>query len=211
MGWAMMIAVGLGAAGLLLAFGVRRGMWSTVGAALMLGAIGYAVQGRPGLPDHPVAANAEGVVIDPGITALRGAIFGRFGEDSAYLTASDGLQRAGETESAVRLMLGAVQHKPGDAALWTELGTAIAAHDGGTVSPAAALAFRRAAQLAPDSPGPWFFAGLAQVRAGNFAQAQPLWQRAQVLTPKDAPYRSDIMIRMALLDRYMSLLGASGG
>jgi len=207
MGWVAMVVIGLGAAALLLVLGVRRGMWSATGAALMIGAIGYAMQGSPGLPAHPVKADTGGVEVDPGIIDLRGAIFGRYGEDATYLTASDGLQRAGETDSAAHLLLGAIQHKGGDPALWTELGTVISTHDGGYVSPAALLAFHHAAQLAPASPGPPFFEGLADVRAGDFASARPLWVKALALTPEGADYRPEIAVRLELLDRYLALAG----
>ena len=210
MGWVLMLAIGVGAAGLLLAFGLRRGMWSAAGAALMIGAIGYAVQGSPGLAGHPVEADTGGVVIDPGIVELRGAIFGRYGDDAMYLVTSDGLQRAGETTSAVRLLLGAIRHKGGDPMLWTELGTVLSSHDGGYVSPAARLAFRHAGQLAPTSPGPPFFEGLADARAGDFASARPLWAKALALTPEDADYRPEIAVRLALLDRYLTMMGQAG-
>jgi len=210
MGWAMMIVIGIGAAGLLLGCGLRRGMWSITGAALMIGAIGYAVQGSPGLAGHPVRADAEGLQVDPGIAELRGAMFGRYGPDAMYFTTSDGLQRAGESASAVRLLLGAIHNRGSDAALWTELGTAITAHDGGYVSPAAELAFRQAERLAPDNPGPWFFAGLAAVRAGDFAAARPLWAKALALTPADAEYRDSIVLRLDLLDRYLAMMAAMG-
>jgi tetratricopeptide (TPR) repeat protein len=210
MGWAMMAAIGVAAAGLLVAFGLRRGAWSAAGAALMVGAIGYAVQGNPGLPGHPVRADAQGIEADPGIVELRGAMFGRYGDDALYFVTSDALQRAGDTTRAVTLLLGAIRHKPDDAALWTELGNAIAAHDGGYVSPAAQLAFRRARQLAPANPGPYFFAGLAAVRAGDFASAEPLWKKALALTPADAGYRPLLTERTELLRRYLVLMRAQG-
>jgi cytochrome c-type biogenesis protein CcmH len=208
MGWVMMLVVGIGAAGLLLAFGLRRTMWSTVGAALMVGAIGYALQGSPGLADHPVRADAGGIEVDPGITDLRGAMFGRYGDNATYFTATDALQRAGETTAAAHILLGAIHHKGDDPALWTELGTVISTHDQGYVSAAALLAFHRAAQLAPSNPGPPFFEGLAYVRAGDFAGALPLWQRAVALTPADASYRPDMVVRVDLLGRYIAMMQA---
>lgn len=210
MGWAMMLVIGIGAAGLLLAFGLKRGMWSIVGAGLMIGAIGYALQGSPGLAGHPVRADDRGIVVDPGIADLRGAMFGRYGDDAMYFITSDALQQQGQSQSAVKLLLGAIRHKGGDAALWSELGTAIAAHDAGYVSPAAQLAFRQAQQLAPTNPGPWFFAGLASVRAGDFQTARPLWVKALALTPANASYRQSIEMRLALLDRYLAMMAAAG-
>jgi len=210
MGWVMMLLIGIGTAGLLAGLGLRRGIWSMAGATLMVGAIGYAVQGSPGLAGHPVRADAEHIEVDPGIVELRGAMFGRYGDDAMFFATSDGLQRAGETEHAVKLLLGAIHNKGGDAALWTELGTAISAHDDGYVSPAALLAFHQAQRLAPNNPGPFFFAGLADVRAGDLASARPLWTRALALTPADAPYRDQIAIRLSLLERYYAMMNAAG-
>lgn len=209
MGWIVMLVIGLGTSGLLLVFGLRRGIWSAAGAALMLGAIGYAVQGSPGLAGHPVKADAGGIAIDPEIADLRGAIFGRYGGDAMYLVTSDGLLRAGETTSAARLLLGAIHHSGGNPMLWTELGTVLSMHDGGYVSPSAELAFRHARQLAPTSPGPLFFEGLARVRAGDFAAARPLWAKALALTPEDAEYGPGIAVRLALLDRYLAMTGGA--
>lgn len=211
MGWVWLIVIGAVATGLLLALRLRRALWSIAGAALMIGAIGYALQGSPALPGHPVKANAHGLAVDPAVIALRGAMFGRYGDDALYFTTSDGLLRAGESTSAVRLLLGAINHNGGDAALWSELAMALAAHDGGYVSPAAQLAFARARQLAPDTPGPLFFAGLANARAGDFAAVRPLWARALALTPGDADYRSEIKARLDILDRYLAMMNANAG
>src|SRR3546814_7244633 len=55
MGWVWLIVIGAAAAGALALLGVGRGLWSLVGAALMLGATGYALQGRPDEPGSPAA------------------------------------------------------------------------------------------------------------------------------------------------------------
>ena len=69
----------------------------------------------------------------------------------------------------------------------------------------------RAERQAPTNPGPWFFAGLAAVRAGDFAAARPLWAKALALSPAGADYRPGIATRLDLLDRYLALAAANGG
>ena len=110
--------------------------------------------------------------------------------DEAVLTAADDRLREGDTAAAGQVMLDAIARDPGDATLWTGLGTALSMHDGGQVSPTALFAFRRAVSLAPDQPGPPFFLGLAYAQAGNLPAARPSWRRALALTPPDAPYRA---------------------
>lgn len=194
MGWVMLALVGAAAFGLLALFGVPRNLWSFGAAALMLGATGYALQARPGLAGAPVASKSI-AVDDEGVTRmreLRGAMFGRFTSlDTAFFPA-DALIRSGNPDSAARMMLGAVRQQPQNAALWTWLGMTLVEADQGTMSPSAALAFRRATALAPKHPGPFFFFGMAQARAGQTQAAIPLLRRAYALTPEGAEYRADI-------------------
>ena len=209
MGWFWLALIGFSAAGLLWVLGVARGLWSLVGAALMLGAVGYAWQGRPGQPGSPAKTNAQAIAIDPGIVKLRGAMTGNFTAESAYLTAADAMLRAGEPDAAVAVMLGGIRDMPDDMSLWTGLGDALAQHDGGYVSPTALFAFRHAMDIAPNHPAPPFFLGLAYVRAGDFVEARRYWARALALTPEEMDYRPEIAVRLMLLDRYLAL--ANGG
>jgi cytochrome c-type biogenesis protein CcmH len=76
MGW--LILFGLLAASLtvLWRLGVGHGLLTAAAAALMLGAAGYALQGRPGLRGAP-ARGSEGRDIFP-LTEARHAFFGQF-------------------------------------------------------------------------------------------------------------------------------------
>ncbi|KQS01439.1 hypothetical protein ASG11_17370 [Sphingomonas sp. Leaf357] len=204
MGWAMLAVIGACIFALLWRIGLPRGLWAFVGSALMLGAAGYALQGEPMLPGHPVKAAADPIVVDPDLIALRDAMVGRFTGDGAYLVASDGMTRAGDTGAAVWMVLAGINKYPQSYALWTGLGSALAAHDGGQVSPSALFAFQQAARLAPRQPAPPFFAGLAYVRAGEFAKARDYWARAVALTPKTLSYYPELAARLALLDRFLA-------
>ena len=61
---------------------------------------------------------------------------------------------------------------PDNADLWVGLGNALVVHADGMMSPAAELAFQRAAQIAPDHPGPQFFYGLALAQGGKYDEAE---------------------------------------
>lgn len=184
--------------------GVSRRLWPAVGATVLIGIAGYALQGRTALPGHPVEANRAPMAVPDEEVAIRDAMFGRFTVDWSYMIASDGLFRGGRIESGTRVLLQGLDHYPGSLMLWTGLGSALARHDGGQVSPAARLAFARAARINPLHPAPPFFAGLAEIRAGNFAAARAEWAHALALTPKDVSYRRDVELRLALLDRFMA-------
>lgn len=207
MGWVALLLLGGGTFGLLVALRLPRLLWSFAGAALMLGAAGYALQGRPGVPARAAAPRTLIQPQDPSIADLRDQMLNRYGSDAAYLVAADAMTRVGEPKAAVQVLLGGIRSEPRSLSLWTALGNAFAAHDNNQVSPAALFAFQQAARIAPTSPAPPFFLGLARVRAGDFAAARPLWTRALALAPAQASYRRDIAVRLALLDRYLAETG----
>ena len=57
------------------------------------------------------------------------------------------------------------------------------------MTPAAQLAFQRAARIAPDHPGPPFFYGLALAQGGNYAEAERIWRQLLASAPESANYR----------------------
>ncbi|WP_287979780.1 hypothetical protein [Sphingomonas sp.] len=209
MGWlALLILAALGAAAVVL-LRVPRMLWSAVGAAAMLGAAGYAWQGRPTLPAHPAVARASVLPDDLTMIDLRNRMLGQYTADGAYLVAADAMSRSGDPRAAVRVILGGIAHVPESLMLWTALGGALATHDGNRVSPPALFAFQHAMRLSPQHPAPPFFLGLAYVREENFDVARRYWRRALALTPADASYRRDIAIRLMLLDRLIAMQDAA--
>ena len=197
----VLLAVAMGGMALL---GVRRQLWSLAGAALMLGATGYALQGRPFLPGQTARPQAKTAVIDPGLIEFRERMLGRLTGDWSYLVAADAMRRAGEERLAVQAILGGIRRVPNSLMLWVGLGEALAEHDGDRVSPPALFAFQQAMRISPAHPAPPFFLGLAHVKAGDFAAARPLWARALALCPPNVSYRQDIAMRLALLDRFLA-------
>lgn len=207
MGWLVLALAGLCAAAGLWALGLSRRLWSLAGAVLMLGATGYALQGRPALPAKPVVADAAPIEIDPGLVGFRAAILAASREDEFAFATADNRLREGDAHAAAAGLAAEVARRPGDAALWSQFGYVLALHDG-SVSPSARFAFQRALALAPRQPGPPFFLGMAYANAGEFAAARPAWIEALRLTPKTAPYRGDIAARIAAVDQFQRMAEA---
>jgi cytochrome c-type biogenesis protein CcmH len=200
--------IGIGAFIGLRLIGLPRAYAWLAGAALLLGGGGYAVQQHAGRPGSPVSAQARAIDVDPGLVAFRAMIMpGTVASRSVLATADRQLQR-GDTTAAVETLVRAVRAAPNDATLWTGLGGALAAHDGGQMSPAARFAFRRAWQLAPAAPGPPFFLGMALLQAGDLPAAKTAWLRALALAPPEAPYRVDIAERLVMIDQFQAMLAA---
>ncbi|WP_294327360.1 hypothetical protein [uncultured Sphingomonas sp.] len=205
-GWLILALLLVAIFGLLVMARVAKPLWGFVGAALMLGAAGYAWQGSPTLAGVPRAAERKVEAPDIAADDLRDAIWGRFTYDYAYAVAADGLARAGATQAAVNAVLGGLQGAPNSGRLWTRLGTAILAHDGGQVlSPAARTAFARGIATAPDHPGPYFYYGMALIQTGDLPGAKRAWLAALARTPRNASYREDLAMRLVLLDRLMAM------
>ncbi|KQU62618.1 hypothetical protein ASG67_04015 [Sphingomonas sp. Leaf339] len=206
MGWIVLAIMMAAAFAALMLLRLPRPMWSMVGAALMLGATGYALQGRPDLPAQKAMPAGEILATDPAISDIRGQMFGRFGAEGTYLTAADALSRNGSSRYEVQTILGGIRGSPKSVQLWTALGDAIARHDHGQLSPAAVLAFSHASQLDPKHPGPPFFLGLALARAGDVDGAELSWRRALSLTAPNAVYRPAIIERLMLIDNLRQML-----
>lgn len=209
-GFIVLAIIGALTFGALVVLRLPRLLWSFAGAALFLGAAGYAWQGNPAIAAAPAKPVANPERINPEAVMFRERLMGRFTADTAYLVASDAMLRAGDRRAAARVVLGGVRAIPRSFILWTQLGTNLAMLDGDQMSPAAKLAFGRAMQLAPEHPAPPYYAGLAYVRANDLPAARRQWARAVALSPEGADYRRQIAGQLMLLDRYMAALEQAG-
>ena len=106
------------------------------------------------------------------------------------------------------MLRSAIRQSPRDADLWVALGNALVGHGDGFISPAAQFAFQRAADIAPDHPGPPFFMGLALAQSGRLVEARTVWAQLLAQAPKEASYRADLEQRLARLD---GMIAAQGG
>ena len=203
----ILILVGIVVAATLWALGVARRLWTIAGAALMLGAAGFALQSQAHLPGKPTQADVTPITVDPGMVAFRELVFAPSREDSLALATADSRLQSGDAHAAADGLRAEIARRPNDAVLWTGLGYVLALHDN-AVSPAAEFAFRRAVTLAPGTPGPTFFLGMAHVDAGDFAAARPAWAASLAATPKDAPYRGDIAERLGAVDQFLKMAAA---
>lgn len=186
MGWLivlLLLGISLGVVRLL---GVRGPMLKAVAAALLIGAAGYALQGRPAAPGSPAQASAGREVLP--LTGARHAFFGNFSPEEHWLLLSEGMARAGNTELAVGVLQNAVSRYPADVHLWVGLGNALVDHGRG-LTPPAEFAYRRAAELQPGHPAAPFFHGLALARSGDRKAAVDQWRMLLADAPPDASWR----------------------
>lgn len=202
MGWAIMLALTLLAvAGLFLFVRVDKGALQFTAAALLLALAGYAWQGHPNMPGAPKPPPGRQQLPETDFAKTREDMLGRFDQASAWLNMADSFQRRGDTQSAAELLQGAVRRTPNNPDLWVGLGNALVVHGDGMMSPAAQLAFNRAARLAPGHPGPRFFYGLALAQGGNYDEAERIWRDLLATAPPDAEYRRIVEERLQALQQ----------
>src|SRR6476661_4966501 len=188
MGWGILIVLISVSLGLLWLLGNRGGLLTASAAALLLGASGYALQGRPGLPGAPARAEEAGDVFP--LTDARHAFFGNFTPAESWLRISEALARDGKSEDAVGILQNAVRRYPGDPQLWIGLGNALVDHAHG-LTPPAELAYRRANGL-NSGPAASFFYGLALARSGHRDEAVAIWRDILDHTPKTVSWRPQV-------------------
>ena len=198
MGWLTLVLIALLSLGFLWLLRVRGGFLTASAAALLLGASGYALQGRPDLLGAPAQGSRAHDVFP--LTEPRHAFYGYFTPAETWLRISEALARDGQSEDAVNVLQNAIKRYPGDAQLWIGLGNALVDHARG-LTPPAELAYKRAAQMSPGYPGPPFFYGLALARSGDRQAALALWQQILKTAPRNADWRP-------LVEQGVAALGA---
>jgi len=191
MGWALMIGIAL-LTGAGLFWFVRRdkGAMQFLAAALLLALAGYAWQGHPGMAGNPKAPPERQSLPDNDFQNLHPDLLGRFDNAWVWTNLADGYQRRGDTQSAAQVLENAVRRHPRDADLWVAYGYALVVHGGNLMSPAAQLAFQRAAAIAPNHPGPRFFYGLALAQGGNYDEAERVWRELLRTIPAESQFRT---------------------
>jgi cytochrome c-type biogenesis protein CcmH/NrfG len=206
MGWLwLFVLLVTTASGLWIAGKLRGAALQVTLAALMLGAAGYAFQGRPELAGAP----REGGLNRPAVplTEARQAMLGRFTAGERYLTIADSYARRGNTGEELGAIKAGLKTYPNDLALRIGLANALVDHSQ-MITPAAELAFERARQVAPKHPAPLFFEGLARARSGELERGLALFRSALALTPPGTSYRPMVeqgvmMIGMSLAEQQM--------
>lgn len=202
MSWLPILALA-GAAFVLAVRGLRlpRAGHALLGAALLFGLAGYALQGEPGKPAAPGRiTGSQGPSGGAALVEARRELFGTDTLPSRFVITSDAFARRGDTIGAADFARSALADNPGDAEAWTALGNALIEHAGGRLTPAALHAYGEARQRAPSSPAPAYFLGLAYLRSGEPERTRAIWAELASTAPADAPWRSLIAARLHLLE-----------
>lgn len=213
MGWAVATGLALGAFAMLawVLHAPRRG-WEAIGAALLVGLAGFALQASPDQAGAPKASAERAQVSGEALVdARRQLASGGAVASNQWMVFADAFARRGQFGDAATVVLGAIEKDPNNAEAWLALGNNLVAHAEGNLTPAARYAFEQAARADPRHPGPPFFLGLALAQSGNLAEGRAMWADLLARTPPDAPWRADLVERLARLDAFIAAQRDSGG
>jgi cytochrome c-type biogenesis protein CcmH len=181
-----------------------RAGFTLLGAALLFGLAGYALQGSPGVPGSPGKPLADAGQTGELIVQARREFFDSPMPPSRFLITSDAYARRGDHLRAAGFAESAVKENPNDIEAWTALGNALAEHAGGQLTPAALYAYAQAERRAPGSPAPGYFLGLALLRGGQAERARAIWAELLASAPANAVWRPALAERVARLDSLLA-------
>lgn len=202
MGWLVLLAFGAAAAAALWLL-VRPGKagLQLIAAAILLACAGYAWQGKPDLRGDPHRAAARQGAAESAFSAMRGEMLGRFDTADRWLTLSEPYLREGDTKGAADMLAAALRQHPDNAVLWIGYGNALVLHGNGLMSPAAEMAYQRAAALAPQHPAPRFFYGLSLAQGGRLEDAERVWRELLASGTPSAKWREQVQQQIDLVER----------
>jgi len=110
MGWIVLLLLVAISLGVLWLLRVRGGLLTASAAALLLAAVGYAVQGSPDLPGSRAEFGDTHDVLP--LTDARHAFFGYFTPAESWLRMSEALAHDGKSEDSVGILENAVKRYP---------------------------------------------------------------------------------------------------
>lgn len=210
MGWVFLgVLVVLVAAGLWRFGRLPRSSLEYLGAALLLGIAGYAWQGSPNLAGSPTPPKLSSEQPGKDFPKTPEGMIAQVGGDADVMAAAQNLHERGLDAYAIAIIRAGLNRHPKSADLWVGLGNALVVYGDGMISPAARLAFERAAAIDPNHPGPPYFLGLAYAQAGQMQQAEQTWAALLARAPASAPWRAEVEQRLAELRAMQVRAGGS--
>ncbi|MGB3796690.1 MAG: cytochrome C biogenesis protein [Alteraurantiacibacter sp.] len=187
-------------------FGLARGLWTSLAAALGFGLAGYALQASPELPSSPTSSAASAGAQEFDVVEARQEFVGQVDKSgSNVLITADAWARRGRYEEAAQMLAGVTRENPMDFEAWLAQGIALTEHADGALTQASLYAFQQASNLKPGNLAPGYFLGVSLVRQGRLTEARQVWQETLDSASADAEGRAGIEERLARLD---AMLGA---
>lgn len=186
------------------AMGSGRWFVPAVCVAVVALAVGlYADLGTPGLPDQPLLARMdapapeEGNELQPLITRAEARVNNEPFDLEGWVLLANTYAFADRYGDAANAMSEAVALDPNNASTLSALGEFVTLSRGGTVTPAARVAFSRALAIDPTEPVARYYEGVARAQDGDVSGALRVWQALLAESAPDAPWVEQLRLLIA--------------
>jgi cytochrome c-type biogenesis protein CcmH len=210
-GWILLILIAGSVFAMLLRFGkLPRNTWEPLAAVIVLAMSGYALQGRPSLPDAPAKLLPGKGQEASALIDMRAEMDQNYGSAKRWLITADSFSRSGDYALSAGYIKAGLRQNPKNADLWSGLGVQLMLASEGRMSAPAKYAFDRARKLNPYSPSPDYFEGLAALFDGRVVEALKLWQGLLDTAPKEARWKPRLESQLAGVTRMAEQLSKSG-
>lgn len=186
---------------------VPKSGWAVLGAALLFGLSGYALQGNPGYAGAPKDAAPVASEVNFALVDARREFFGLDRVPSRFVTVSDAFSRKGQFGDAANMLTNALQDNPKDTEAWVALGNALVEHANGALTPAALYAYSQAETLDPGNAAAGYFLGIGLLRSGRPQETREIWAELIANAPDDASWKALLADRLARLDQILTETG----
>ena len=205
MTWLIVVLLAVFAfAGGALAFRLDKALWTTLGAALVFGLAGYAVQASPDLASAPKSAAERGVNEEFDIVEVRREFVAESEHSpQPFLLTADAMARRGQYVEAAEFLSGLAAQNPQDFEVWLALANTLVEHAEGQLTAPALYAYRQAAALRPENLAPGYFIGASLIRQGRVPEAREAWRETLENAPEDAEGRDAMQLRLERLDQLL--------
>ncbi len=211
MGW---VALGVLAvatlAALVFAGRLPRSLWQVAAAAIVLAMAGYALQGRPDLPDAPAKPISAKGDTAAALIEMRGKMDQHFSAARKWLIPADSFARSGQFRTADSFIRSGLHEDPNSADLWVAQGVLIMLSSNGEISPPAKLAFDKARAARPSNhPGPDYYEGLAELFQGRVGPALDKWRAVLARAPESADWKPMLESQIAGIEALSAQMNRS--
>lgn len=211
MTWLLVILLA-GAAFVVAVFALKlpRTGWTLLGAALLFGLAGYALQGSPQVPAAPARAQEQLVTGGEELVAARREFFSATALPARHVVTADAFARQGRWGDAAGFLSNALGDNPRDGEAWIALGIALAQVAEGRMTPAAETAFARGGQIPEAALAAAYFSGLGRLPEDGPLAVRAHWAEALARAPADAPGRAILAQRVERLDDLLAMTASQG-
>ncbi len=160
---------------------------------ILLGLMGYIVQGQPDLPAKNVQSNqnkTSNTGANESLNIVRG-----FSNSDLRLRQANSFVNASRPDLALTVIQNGLDTRPNDAQLWLGMANILMAQGKGVLAPPAEHAFMKAIRSSPDYPIARFYYGAALIGADRVEEGRKQWLALLDMMPKTGSER-DAFIKM---------------